>query len=173
MGEGISEFRTVLDRRGMHAALAFLNARVSHRFTGIYRIDDAVLRNVQLFDRENPSLEIGADAPLRETYCSIVGETNRPFSSAEAGADERLRDHPARNSVISYCGVPIGSSGTLCHFDLVARPVPTEEIPVMEEAARIIARLLAPDSSSASPSRRREAGMLDGPEDHSLARDAI
>lgn len=151
----------------MHAALAFLNARVPHRFTGIYRFDGAILRNVQLFDGENPGLEIGADAPLRETYCSIVGETNKPFSSAEARADERLRDHPARNTVISYCGVPIGSSGTLCHFDLVVRPVPMEEIPLMEEAARILAqRLQQAASPGAHFTARESAGVLDDVQHH-------
>jgi GAF domain-containing protein len=142
----LEAFETVLAEEGVHAALAFLNARTSHRFTGIYRLDAPMLRNVRLFDRENPSLQIGADAPLRETYCSVVGASATPFTTADTRADERLREHPARESTLAYCGVPLRSAegttlGTLCHFDLVPRPVP-DEVPVLEAAAPLILHAL-------------------------------
>jgi hypothetical protein len=129
--------------RGAHGVLAFLNSRVPHRFTGIYRLDPPMLRSVRLFDRENPRLEVGVDAPMRETYCSIVGAAAEPFTTPDAASDARLDAHPARESTLAYCGVPLVGAdgmplGTLCHFDLVPRPVPHGEIPVLLAAASLL-----------------------------------
>lgn len=111
----------VLSRDGLHAALKLLNARTPFRFTGIYRFDGAVLRNVALFDRWAPDQPRGSDAPLGETYCAITGKLNDALVVSDGRRDPR---HPwmQGNSVVSYCGVPIrGESGlaigTLCHFD--------------------------------------------------------
>jgi len=80
---------------------------------------------------------------LPDTYCSIVGETDRSFTTADTRRDERLRKHGARDAVVSYCGVPIRAAtgeplGTLCHFDLIPCDVPTVEIPLMEATARLL-----------------------------------
>ncbi|HUH11614.1 MAG TPA: GAF domain-containing protein [Longimicrobiales bacterium] len=145
--EALRRFEELLEVEGVHAALAFLNARTGHRFTGIYRFDPPILRNVHIYDRTNPTLEVTDDAPLRETYCSVVGSTGAPFATADSQADERLREHPARASTLSYCGVPLHTSdgthfGTLCHFDLAPRTIRESEIAVMERAgARLMGRL--------------------------------
>ena len=128
----------------MHGVLAHLNARTAHRYTGLYRFDGPVLRNVALVDRDDLSVRAGADAPMRETYCGIVGETEAPFATPDAGADPRVADHPARASVVSYCGALVRDArgravGTLCHFDVVPRPVPAAEIPVLEAVAPLMA----------------------------------
>jgi hypothetical protein len=128
----------------VHAALGYLNARTAHRFTGLYRFDGAVLRNVALFDREHPTVHVGADAPLGETYCSIVGATERVFATADARHDARTAEHPAREAVVSYCGAlvraPDGRAvGTLCSFDVEPRPVPSREIPLLEAVAPLLA----------------------------------
>lgn len=143
----IAAFEQTLADQGIHGALRFLNQRAPHRFTGIYRLDPPLLRSVQLFDRENPALEVGADAPLRETYCSITGSCALPFATPDSRADERLREHPARDSTLSYCGVPLVDSGgeafgTLCHFDVVPHPVPYGEIAFLEAAALPLMRAL-------------------------------
>jgi GAF domain-containing protein len=137
----------VLATEGVHGALRFLNARAPHRFTGVYRLDPPTLHNVQLFDRENPTLQVGADAPMRETYCSITGSGAAPFATADARSDARLTEHPARESTLSYCGVPLldpsGTAvGTLCHFDLTPRTIPHPEIALMQSAAPGILRAL-------------------------------
>jgi GAF domain-containing protein len=100
----------------------------------------AAMQNVRLYDRENPALEMGADTPLQETYCSITGSTAAPFSTADTRTDARLGEHPARDSVLSYCGVPLldqsgAAVGTLCHFDFTPRPIPTREIAILRAAA--------------------------------------
>jgi hypothetical protein len=111
----------VLARNGLHAALGLLNARTPFRYTGIYRFDGDVLRNVALFDRQAPGQPRGNDAPLGETYCAITGRLNDRLIVSDGRRDPR---HPwmRGNSVVSYCGVPIrapsgASIGALCHFD--------------------------------------------------------
>lgn len=137
------EFSAVLSERGLHAALRFLNARTRHRFTGVYRFDPPTLCNVCLYDRENPTLNVGTDSPMTETYCSILDETRAPFGLEDSATDPRVAAHPARQRVISYCGVPLLSAdgtsvGTLCHFDLRPRIVPASEIPFMEAVAPLL-----------------------------------
>jgi hypothetical protein len=141
----VDELESVLDGPGLHAGLRFLNARTRHRFTGVYRFDPPMLRNLCLFDRENPTLRFGGDTPMRETYCSLVGAELSPFSTPNAGEDARLTQHPARNSVIAYCGVPLMDAdgqcvGSLCHFDVRPRLVPMEEVPLLELAAPLVLR---------------------------------
>ena len=132
-----------------HAVLQFLNGRTAHRFTGLYRFDDDVLRNVALHDRADPATRVGADALRRETYCGIVGATEQPFFTVHAGEDPRLIEHAARASVVSYCGALVRSVdgtpvGTLCHFDLRSQPVPADEIPLLEAIAPLLTPFVAP-----------------------------
>lgn len=143
----VSAIEDLLESEGVHAALRYLNSRASHRFTGIYRVDAPTLRNLRLFDRENPMLRVGSDTPMRETYCSLVAASGEPFATADSRADPRLREHPARDSTLAYSGVPLRDEtgatwGTLCHFDILPRPVPEEEIAVLEAVApRILSAL--------------------------------
>jgi len=158
IAELAARLEEVLTGSGVQDALAWLNARTEHRFTGIYRLDPPLLRSVRLFDSENPSLEVGAAAPLSETYCSITSAGESPFAVADAVQDPTLSAHPTRAATRSYCGVPLrdGSGrviGTLCHFDLGPRPVPEAEIPVMETAAALLYAAL------------RHAGTLPEPAD--------
>lgn len=111
----------LLSREGLHASLRLLNARTPFRFTGLYRFDSNILRNVALFDRLAPGQPRGSDAPMGETYCAITGKLNDRLIVSDGRRDSR---HPwmRGNSVVAYCGVPVRSEsgiaiGTLCHFD--------------------------------------------------------
>jgi signal transduction histidine kinase/DNA-binding NarL/FixJ family response regulator len=148
----LAKFERILNGAGIHDALRFLNSRTPHRFTGIYRFDPPTLRNVALLDTDDVGKTSGDDALIEETYCSIVGAFERPFATADTLQDERLRAHPARESVRSYCGVllrrPDGSAfGTLCHFDLAPRDVPVAEMPLLEAAAVLIMRRMDADAT--------------------------
>lgn len=143
------EFRSLLASAGMCQALAMLNARTRYRFTGVYRVDPPLLRNEHLFDRENPSLSLGGNVrPLHDTYCGIVAATEASFAVADAHTDTRLATHSARDSVVSYIGVPVrGKDGriiaTVCHFDLRPRILPLDELAILESISRDIANWLA------------------------------
>jgi GAF domain-containing protein len=141
----LTELKEVLERDGVHAGLGVLNRLTMKRFTGVYRFDPPVLRNLYIFDRGNPGDPVGADAPMRETYCSIVGESEQAFFTEDASGDARLTQHPARGNVLSYCGALLRSEpeqlpfGTLCNFDLIPRSLLPSEIPLLEAAAPLIA----------------------------------
>lgn len=130
------------------AVLGYLNSRTRFRFTGLYHADPPQLRNLLLFDRENPQLNVSGEVcPLEETYCALVFGGERPFGTRDAARDERLASHTARETVISYGGVPVRRAnglvwGTLCHFDVRPRLLPMREIPVLESAATIMAAWL-------------------------------
>jgi GAF domain-containing protein len=142
------EFERILADSGLHAALRFLNARTRHRFTGVYRFEAPTLRSVCLYDRENPTIKVGSDNPMLETYCSILDEIRAPFALENSATDPRVATHLARDRVISYCGVALLASdgsprGSICHFDLRPRIVPAAEIPLMERIAPLLLDAIA------------------------------
>lgn len=134
--------------RGAHAVLATLNSRTRFRFTGLYRVEAPVLRNVALFDRENPMLRAAGEcSALRDTYCNIVAANALALAIANAAEDGRVIGHPARASVLSYIGVPVRNQagrvvGTLCHWDLRPRLAPAGELIVLERVAALLAPLV-------------------------------
>jgi GAF domain-containing protein len=148
------EFERVLTLSGIHGALRFLNARTRFRFTGVYRADPPLLRNLHLFDRENPTLNVSGNvSPLADTYCAITCATDWPFSTPDAPRDARLTGHAALNSVLCYAGVPIRLDGgcvfgTLCHFDVRPRLIPPGELTVLERVAPLVARWLSEHGSA-------------------------
>ena len=131
---------------GTLAALRYLNSRTRFRYTGVYHAEPPVLRNVDLFDRENPHLNVaGGLNPLDETFCGIVCGTNAPFLTRDSLADARLSRHAARESVLSYGGAPIRlengeACGSLCHFDVRPRLLSAGEMRVLEHIAPLFAR---------------------------------
>ena len=126
-----SPLAAVLEREGLHATLKLLNARTPYRYTGVYRFDGDMLRNVALFDRQAPAQVRGQDRLLGETYCAITGRLNDALLVSDGKRDTRypwMRAH----DVLSYCGVPIRDAagvalGTLCHFDHRSCPVEGSE----------------------------------------------
>lgn len=130
---------------GLHGALAFLNGRTRHRYTGTYLFDPPKLRNHCLFDRENPEVRSMNDLLLRDSYCGIVGEHNEPFGTDDSLSDSRLEGHPSRHSIFAYRGFPLRDDtgvcfGTLCHWDVRPRIMPIAEIPLFLAAAPVLAR---------------------------------
>lgn len=139
------EFTNLLDNSGLHEALRFLNGRTPHRYTGVYRFDGSMLRNEYLFDRYFPDILRGDDAPMTETYCSVVGHTQQPLEIADARSDERVSF--INSPVVSYCGVLVRDDkdepfGTLCHFDINRCQPRLSDIPLLEAAAPLVFRAL-------------------------------
>jgi GAF domain-containing protein len=107
---------------GLFAAVAFLNGMSAHHCTGLYRVDGDTLTNLRVHDRQTPGLECLPPLPLNQTYCERVVQTKESLVIEDALLDEHLAQHPNRENVRSYAGVPIpGHSGetwgTVCHFD--------------------------------------------------------
>src|SRR5262249_52083684 len=118
-----------------------LNSRMPHRFTGVYLFDPPILRNPYLCDAFAPNVvKRGEDSTISDSYCAIVRSERRSLGVENSRTDPRVAGHPAREIVISYCGVPISDErgepfGTICHFDHQPCEVPTSELVLMEQLA--------------------------------------
>ena len=153
----LDELRHRLHSGGVGDLLGLLNAHTHHRFTGLYRFDGTVLRNIALYDREQQQSLRGPDSPLSETYCSIVGATETSVAIFDANADPRAANNPGRNSVLSYCGALVRDMagtpiGTLCSFDPMPQPVMDNEIALLEATARMLGDVITHESQIASRS---------------------
>lgn len=135
----------VLATGGLHAALRMLNARTPHRFTGLYRYDGAVLRNLALFDQHNPDLARGDDAPMDATYCALVPANDGVLDVADARLDPRTAQRATATPVVSYSGVLLRDAdgqpfGTLCHFDLKPCEPRTSDLALLNAVAPALLR---------------------------------
>src|SRR4051794_13876104 len=101
------ELKAALANRGLRGAVAFLNSLTSARFTSLYRFSGGALRNITFYDRENPEVESCDEIPIEASYCVYIRDSSASFAVADAGTDERVRQHPKRQTVQSYCGVPL------------------------------------------------------------------
>lgn len=122
LSPSLEQLLDALRTDGLRAALRVLNSRTPHRFTGIYHYDQEVLRNVALFDRWDPLVQRGADAPMMETFCAIVPSQGIGLEVRDGPNDDRF-PWMQSNPVVCYCGALIRDDsgapwGTLCHFDV-------------------------------------------------------
>lgn len=145
------DFEQRLTNDGILGALAFLNDRTRFRFTGLYRLVPPTLHNVSLFDRENPTLNVsGAVCALEDSYCSVMCASGDPLTIADSRDDTRVAQHPSRDAIQSYAGVPVRQSGgrvvgSLCHFDGRPRLLPASEVAVLTSVAPLLAAWLVVD----------------------------
>ena len=136
-------FAETLRTRGLWDAVAFLNATTEYRFTGIYRFVGGTLRNVVLVDRENPGIRAAPDVDASLSYCSLMRESGQPVQLEDATDDPRTLDHPSRDTVQAYCGIPLIDDqgqviGSLCHFAEVPTLVFDEDLEVLLLLPRIL-----------------------------------
>lgn len=139
-----SAFSAVLKSKGAGTALAYLNHGVPHRFSGIYRIEGANLRNVLLFDKLAEMRPTFLDVvPMDASFCQFVVRDGL-FRTNNSGQDKRLDGHPYQGVVVSYHAVPVVDPdraliGTLSHFDLVERSISDTEFELLYQAGHLFA----------------------------------
>jgi len=154
-----------LRQHGMYAALELLNLRTRYRYTGVYQFAPPLLRNVCLFDRENPRVRTMDDLVLHDSYCGIVARSGESFAVKNSLTDERLTTHPARATIIAYHGFPLRDAtdrcfGSLCHWDVRPRLLPSGEAQLLHDVAPMIAHaVLFPRRRARG---RRDASSLRG-----------
>lgn len=135
-------FARHLSEKGLRAALLYLNRRTPHRFTGVFRLDDDMLRSVALVDKWDPAVEHGDDVPLASAYCAHLHRTGETLEVEQGATDPRvpwMHDSP----IVSYCGSVIVDKagapwGALCHFDTARCDAKNSDMPLLIAAARII-----------------------------------
>jgi hypothetical protein len=59
IARGLTEFAALVQQQGVHAALAYLNRRTPHRYTGLFRFEGALLRSEVLVDGNQPLVHRG------------------------------------------------------------------------------------------------------------------
>lgn len=129
-------FIEALGANGLHPALAVLNRTSPYRFTGVYCFEPDWVRSLVLFDRKNPDLQVGADVPMKESYCLFTARAEEPLVIVNAPEETRWAGHAARESVLSYVAVLLQDQdgarlGTLCHFDFSPRDLLPETLELL------------------------------------------
>lgn len=119
-------FASLLESDGIRTALYSVLRKSDYRFIGVFRFKDGKATSSVHVDRENLGVTQAGEAADTATYCSFARSTGLPFVTADARVDNRTVGHVARDTVLSYCGIPIYEPsgefiGTLCHYDLVPR----------------------------------------------------
>ncbi|WP_299754308.1 hypothetical protein [uncultured Pontibacter sp.] len=143
----LQEFKAELENAGIPGALRYLNARTPHRYTGIYKYDGEILRNVAIYDKYDPNALKGEDAPMGATYCSLLVK-ERALEITDAAEDDRVKN-VIITPVTSYCGVLMkdhagNAFGSLCHFDMNRCQERTTDFPLLELAAEILYQHMYP-----------------------------
>jgi GAF domain-containing protein len=143
----LERFRYLLQSHQVLQALELVNALTDYRFSAIYRFTTSGAANLVIFDREGATPTSLLVVPEGASYCGIVRETRDAFLVTRSLEDKRVFDHPARDAVQSYCGVPLVDTdgnvfGTLCHFDFE----PHDAVPAMPDLMHEVAFYLSPDT---------------------------
>lgn len=144
LSRAFADFAVTVRADGVRDALALLLKRTDYRFIGIWRFENGKANAVVHYDRENPKVLTATEVPDTATYCCYVRESAQPFLTPNALVDARLASHPAREQVLTYCGVPVMDSfgkilGTLCHYDVVPRNPEQVNIELMLSVASFLA----------------------------------
>lgn len=139
----IADFERVLAQDGILAGLHFLNRRVAHRYSAIYRLQHLTARNLYFYDRQGELLPAAFGAvPLGDGFCQHALREGS-FRTDDTRTDSRVNGSPFKGVVIAYHGLPLSDKrgqlfGSLCHFDCVPRSLPDEEFELLKEAARVL-----------------------------------
>lgn len=143
MDDNVGRFLQALQRRGIDAALAVLNAGTSCRFTAVFELVGDGLVNRHLFDRlGQPRAKYLDVVPFKESFCQIALREGE-FRSNNTGADSRVSYSPYQGIVVSYHAVPLLDHGmelrgTLCHFDMEETALDDYQFAMLRQASRML-----------------------------------
>lgn len=139
----LDTLRAELDRGGLLGGLAFLNQRVTHRFTAVYRFHDMAMNVQAMYDKQQQAVPNPfARVPITDSFCEMAMDQGH-LVVHDAARDARLEGNRYRTSLGSYVGLPLERMpgelyGTLCHYDVVGQPIEDEEFEFLRRAARLI-----------------------------------
>jgi GAF domain-containing protein len=133
---------------GLHSGLAYLNSRVEHRFTAVYRLEKLMMRKIDLIDKAPDHLDTSGlqTVPLGDSFCQFALREGFFRTAKTTGMDD-LKGHPYQGVIESYVGLPLVKVqgevfGTLCHFDFAERPLSDDEFTFLQRVARLLPRYL-------------------------------
>lgn len=129
LNHGLAVLESELDAGGIMAALKYLNGRIDHRFTAIYKLQGEMQRAVFIYDKlGQPDARFNAIATSDSLGQFLTAY--EPFGVTNSATDAFLREHGHRSLAASYYGVSLSPAGTkptgsLCHFDVKPQPLPS------------------------------------------------
>ena len=129
LNHGLAVLKSELDDGGVMAALKYLNGRIDHRFTAIYKFQGAMQRAVFLYDKLGHSGSRFNAIATSESLGRFI-TVSQPFGVTDSATDAFLSEHGHRSLVSSFYGVALSPAGTkptgsLCHFDLKPQGLPS------------------------------------------------
>lgn len=138
--------KSTLDSGGIIAGLQFLNSRVPHRYTGIYKFHGDMIHRVFLYDKLDGPQPFAKSTPVAESFAGFI-TADQPFSVTDASSKVGLIKAVKRSSVVSYFGVGMSQVpgkvfGSLCHFDRVRQVMPPGEDVFLLHAREALLSLL-------------------------------
>jgi GAF domain-containing protein len=146
----VSELVSCMTDGGLNGGLKYLNSRVQHRFTGVFRLGENKLHKVCIVDKsaEMPEDSFLHEVPLEDSFCQFVlrdGALRTSLTSSLAMLD----GHRYQGVLETYVGLPLMTApgelfGTLCHFDFDSQPISDEEFEFLRKAAQVIPSFFQP-----------------------------
>ena len=135
----------ILDTQGLDAGLKWLNSRVPHRWTAIYKLVGQLMCSTAIVDKQAQiDLNDLAVVPLQDSFCQFAMNDGK-FVAQNTGeeGDPRLNGHPYKGVLNAYVGLPLMINqhtmyGTLCHFDNSSIPIADEEFEFLQHVAQLL-----------------------------------
>ena len=140
--DDIAKFKAVLAEHGLPGALEFLNRRVPHRYTAVYRFDGSMVRNLGIHDRLGELASPLPPSPVENTLCQYV-TAQHAFVSDNVLEHKGLVGHFQRGLTNAYVGLPLSRGprhlyGTLCQMDPQAQKLSDSEYRFLEMVAPLL-----------------------------------
>ena len=149
MNEALNTLTQILDAEGLEAGLKWLNNRVPHRWTAIYKLVDQTMCNTAIVDKQAQADHSALSmVPLQDSFCQFAMRDGQ-FVAENTGQDSdvRLQGHAYRGVLNAYVGLPLMINqrtmyGTLCHFDNSAIAIADTEFEFLQHVAQLLPRYL-------------------------------
>jgi GAF domain-containing protein len=136
----LAQLQCLLENAGLRAALEFLNKRVPHRYTIVYKFDGEAFYGMVVVDKlKEPVPALFNKVPFIDSFCQYSVDEGA-FWTSDALRDRRLDGHIHQAAVQSYCGLPLTQPGgklygTFCHLDMVPQALSDDEFAFLQRAA--------------------------------------
>lgn len=129
LNHGLAVLKSQLDAGGIQAALKYLNSRIEHRFTAIYKFQGPMQRAVFIYDKLGHS-ENRFNAIATADSLGRFITASKPFGVTNSACDTFLHAHGHCSLASSFYGVSLAPAdtrptGSLCHFDLKPQSLPS------------------------------------------------
>ncbi|MEO8307850.1 MAG: GAF domain-containing protein [Pseudomonadota bacterium] len=158
-GESTERFdilRSRLSTDGGRAALEYLGSLSSFRFLSVIWYSNGIGYPVYHFDKLSPDVLDADEINQQASYCAIVLRDSKPFETSNSMEDARLVNHPAREGIRSYFGLPLyaedgDAHAVLCHYDHFPKSTSELDIDLLRHAASLFQAQLAEYGVSRRP----------------------